>query len=198
MHTRRSGVTLRPRTITNRYWRVIELGSPPGRRPGDAAGVQMHANQLSVPAELVRALVDEQFPQWRRLPVRMLAVSGSVNAIFRIGERLAARFPLQPQKAEVAQRRLEAEADGCLPDPVLAGLIPAMLADQVGGDPIQPGPCIGLAEVVPVPLSERGQERLGDQVIGGLAVSTPGQVAVNVRGVPVKQHHEPLVSDPVI
>jgi aminoglycoside phosphotransferase (APT) family kinase protein len=73
--------------------------------------VQMHANQLSVPAEMVRALVDEQFPQWRRLPVRSLAASGTVNAIFRIGERLAARFPLQPQKAEVARRRLEAEAD---------------------------------------------------------------------------------------
>ena len=50
----------------------------------------MHANQLSVPAEMVRALVDEQFPQWRRLPVRSLAASGTVNAIFRIGERLAA------------------------------------------------------------------------------------------------------------
>src|SRR5215471_8724326 len=98
--------------------------------------MQMHANQLSVPAEMVRTLVDEQFPEWRRLPVRSLAASGTVNAIFRIGERLAARFPLQPQKAELARRRLEAEADGCLPDPVLAGLIPAVLADQVGGDPI--------------------------------------------------------------
>src|SRR5215470_19086235 len=73
--------------------------------------MQMHANQLSVPAEMVRTLVDEQFPQWRRLPVRSLAASGTVNAIFRIGELLTARFPLQPQKTEVARRRLEAEAD---------------------------------------------------------------------------------------
>ena len=73
--------------------------------------MQMHADQLSVPAEMVRTLVDEQFPQWRRLPVRSLAASGTVNAIFRIGERLAARFPLQPQKADLARRRLEAEAD---------------------------------------------------------------------------------------
>jgi aminoglycoside phosphotransferase (APT) family kinase protein len=93
--------------------------------------VQMHANQLSVPAEMVRVLVDEQFPQWRRLPVRGLAASGTVNAIFRIGERLAARFPLQSQKAEVARRRLEAEADAALelagrtrfptPEPVAIG-----------------------------------------------------------------------------
>ncbi len=44
-----------------------------------------------------------------------------------------------------------------------------MLADQVGGDPIQPGPGIRVAEVIPVPLGESGQERLGDQVIGDLA-----------------------------
>ena len=110
---------------------MIEFGLPPERLPGEAASVQMHANQLSVPAEMVRALVDEQFPQWRRLPVRSLAASGTVNAIFRIGGRLAARFPLQPQKAEVARRRLEAEADaarelaGCTrfptPEPVAIG-----------------------------------------------------------------------------
>src|SRR5262249_28047257 len=73
--------------------------------------MQMHANQLSVPAEMVRTLVDEQFPRWRRLPVRSLATSGTENAIFRIGERLAARFPLQPQQAELAPRRLEAAAE---------------------------------------------------------------------------------------
>ncbi len=31
----------------------------------DAPGVQLHANQLTVSAETVRALVDEQFPEWR-------------------------------------------------------------------------------------------------------------------------------------
>ena len=81
---------------------------------------------------------------------------------------------------------------GGLPDPVLADLVPAMLTDQVGSDPIQPGPGIGVAEVIPVPLGESGQERLGDQVIGNLAASTPGDVAVNVRGVPVEQDREPL------
>src|ERR1022692_4468831 len=76
--------------------------------------------------------------------------------------------------------------------PVLAGLVPAMLADQVGGDPIQPGPGIGVTEVIPVPLGESGQARLGDQVIGNLRASTPGKVAVNVGRVPVKQDREPL------
>jgi aminoglycoside phosphotransferase (APT) family kinase protein len=90
----------------------------------------MHANQLSVPAEMVRALVEEQFPQWRGLPVRSLATSGTVNAIFRIGEHLAARFPLQPQEAGAARRRLVAEAEAAelagrtrfpTPEPVAIG-----------------------------------------------------------------------------
>jgi hypothetical protein len=79
-----------------------------------------------------------------------------------------------------------------LRDPVLADLVPAMLADQVGGDAVQPGPGIGVAEVIPVPLGESSQERLGEQVIGSLRTSTSGKVAVNVRGVSVKQDREPL------
>lgn len=73
--------------------------------------VQMHANQLAVPVETVRALLDEQFPEWRDLPVRRVPSDGTVNAIFRIGDRLAARFPLQPRDPESARRWLAAEAE---------------------------------------------------------------------------------------
>lgn len=41
---------------------------------------------------------------------RSITSQGTVNAIFRIGERLAARFPLQPQDAGAARHRLQAEA----------------------------------------------------------------------------------------
>jgi aminoglycoside phosphotransferase (APT) family kinase protein len=70
----------------------------------------MHADQLTVPAGTVRALVDEQFPQWQRLPIRAIASEGTVNAIFRIGGELAARFPLQPRDYGVTRRWLESEA----------------------------------------------------------------------------------------
>jgi aminoglycoside phosphotransferase (APT) family kinase protein len=70
----------------------------------------MHADQLTVSAPAVRALVDEQFPQWRELPVTEVAAHGTVNAIFRIGDELAARFPLQPGDAERTRRALQAEA----------------------------------------------------------------------------------------
>ncbi|MEV5322582.1 aminoglycoside phosphotransferase family protein [Nonomuraea sp. N2-4H] len=70
----------------------------------------MHADQLTISPETVRTLVNEQFPQWRDLPVRMLDAQGTVNAIVRIGDRLAARFPLQPGEPEAVRRTLEAEA----------------------------------------------------------------------------------------
>jgi aminoglycoside phosphotransferase (APT) family kinase protein len=70
----------------------------------------MHANQLMVLPETVRALVEDQFPAWRDLRVRAVASQGTVNAIFRIGDGLAARFPLQPADARATRRSLESEA----------------------------------------------------------------------------------------
>lgn len=72
--------------------------------------VKMHAGQLTVSPETVRALVSEQFPEWANLPVRAVEAHGTVNAIFRIGDRFAARFPLQPGPVDTTRRRLKAEA----------------------------------------------------------------------------------------
>ncbi|GAA2355687.1 aminoglycoside phosphotransferase family protein [Nonomuraea africana] len=76
----------------------------------DAPPVKMHANQLTVSPEMVRTLVDEQFPEWRSLPVRGITAQGTVNAIFRIGDLFAARFPLQPRDVESTRCRLQSEA----------------------------------------------------------------------------------------
>ncbi len=59
----------------------------------DAPGVQMHVDQLSVSLEMVRRLVDEQFPEWRRLPIGSIASQGTVNAIFRRELVGRTRFP---------------------------------------------------------------------------------------------------------
>jgi aminoglycoside phosphotransferase (APT) family kinase protein len=77
----------------------------------DAAGVRMHADQLAISTELVRRVVDGQFPEWRSLPIRGVVSHGTVNAIFRIGDRLAARFSLQPADVESTRRWLESEAE---------------------------------------------------------------------------------------
>ena len=70
----------------------------------------MHADQLTVSLSVVRELVDEQFPSWRHLAIKAVESAGTVNAIFRIGERYAARFPLRPGGAASVRRRLESEA----------------------------------------------------------------------------------------
>jgi aminoglycoside phosphotransferase (APT) family kinase protein len=70
----------------------------------------MHDNQLDISTDVVRALIDRQFPQWRSLPVRHVAATGTDNAIFRIGDRYAARLPLKAGDADTVRRSLEAEA----------------------------------------------------------------------------------------
>ncbi len=71
----------------------------------------MHADQLTVPRGTVRELVHEQFPRWRSLAIRAVDSQGTVNAIFRIGSHLAARFALEAGDAGAVRWHLESEAD---------------------------------------------------------------------------------------
>ena len=102
-------------------------------------GVRMHADQLTVSQETVRALVDEQFPRWRGLPVTEVASQGTVNALFRIGDGLAARFPLRPGEVGSVRTWLESEAEAAR---VLAGRTrfrtpePIALGDPGAGYPL--------------------------------------------------------------
>ncbi len=99
----------------------------------DAAGVDMHDDQLNVSPETVRLLVDEQFPEWRNLPVSGIASQGTVNAIFRIGDRFAARFPLRPGDVTSTRQGLESEAEAARE---LAGRTPFATPEPVAlGEP---------------------------------------------------------------
>ncbi|HEY5202768.1 MAG TPA: aminoglycoside phosphotransferase family protein [Acidothermaceae bacterium] len=71
----------------------------------------MHSGQLTVTVATVRELVDEQFPAWQRLPIQAVDSQGTVNAIFRIGNELAARFPLQGSDGGAVLQSLASEAD---------------------------------------------------------------------------------------
>ena len=70
--------------------------------------------QTSLDAGTVRRLLTEQFPDWAHLSVRPVASHGTVNAIFRIGAGLTARFPLRrtedPGEIEEIRRELRTEA----------------------------------------------------------------------------------------
>lgn len=70
----------------------------------------MHAGQVDVTTEIVATLVQEQFPQWSGKAIRLVSSTGTVNAIFRIGDDLSARFPLRPADAAEALAVLEQEA----------------------------------------------------------------------------------------
>jgi aminoglycoside phosphotransferase (APT) family kinase protein len=82
--------------LTDEYWLSTGLSR---RLETDwwegPARVTMHDDQVNVTTEIVAALVREQFPQWGGEPIRPLSSTGTVNAIFRIGNDLSARFPLR-------------------------------------------------------------------------------------------------------
>ncbi|MGA8114127.1 MAG: aminoglycoside phosphotransferase family protein [Actinocatenispora sp.] len=91
----------------------------------------MHPGQLDVTTVLAARLVATQFPRWGGLPVAAVRSHGTVNALFRIGDDLVARFPIEPGDpgtkragitAEVeAARRLLAVSPYPTPEPVAIG-----------------------------------------------------------------------------
>jgi aminoglycoside phosphotransferase (APT) family kinase protein len=99
----------------------------------------VHVDQITVTLEVVRRLVDDQFPQWRQLPLRAVPGAGTVNAIVRIGDGLAARFPLRGDDPAAARAGLEAEAAaarelaGCSPVPTP---VPVAIGEPGAGYPL--------------------------------------------------------------
>lgn len=75
-----------------------------------AALVAMHEDELDVPVDVVRRLVADQFPEWADLPVCAVDTAATVNAVFRIGDELAARFPLHKGDPDQVRDWLTREA----------------------------------------------------------------------------------------
>ncbi|GLY14567.1 putative phosphotransferase [Kineosporia sp. NBRC 101677] len=71
----------------------------------------MHEDQLSISTPTVAELLATQFPQWAGLAVRPLEAVGTVNAVFRIGAELTARFPLRPGDPAAIEAEFAAEAE---------------------------------------------------------------------------------------
>lgn len=66
----------------------------------------MHEGQLTVDAALAGELIAREFPHLAGLRLSAIAGAGTVNAIFRVGDDVTARFPLETTDAAA----LEAEA----------------------------------------------------------------------------------------
>jgi aminoglycoside phosphotransferase (APT) family kinase protein len=91
----------------------------------------MHNGQLDTSVDLVRALVREQHPQWADLPVEPVESTGTVHALYRLGDHLVVRMPFLPG----AHREVGKE-DTWLPvlAPQIPLRIPAPVARGVGTD----------------------------------------------------------------
>ncbi|MGH8880763.1 MAG: aminoglycoside phosphotransferase family protein [Stackebrandtia sp.] len=67
----------------------------------------MHADQVDITVDTVTRLVAEQFPQWRDLPVRSVESTGTVSALFRLGNDIVLRFPFRPRVDNELRREQE-------------------------------------------------------------------------------------------
>src|SRR4051794_2443738 len=56
-------------------------------------GPKMHAEEVDIDDEIVGRLIDAQFPEWRGLPFERVESTGTVNAIYRLGDDLCVRLP---------------------------------------------------------------------------------------------------------
>lgn len=56
----------------------------------------MHADELDITTELVARLVAGQFPEWAGLQIRQVVSSGTVNAMFRLGDDKVVRLSRRP------------------------------------------------------------------------------------------------------
>lgn len=91
----------------------------------------LHSDQLPIDEDDVRRLVAAQFPQWRDEPVRRLHGPGTVNAIFRIGERLAARFPLTDADPADTEQQLVRE-QAAMSELAAHSTVPAPIGVAIG------------------------------------------------------------------
>lgn len=62
--------------------------------------MRLHDDEIPIDLHLVRTLIDTQFPHFAQLELRRLDETGSTNALFRLGEDLLVRLPLQPGGGE--------------------------------------------------------------------------------------------------
>ena len=67
---------------------------------------RQHEHELGVDVRTVERLVAEQLPALASLPVRAVDSTGTVNAVFRLGDELCVRLPRVPAWAESLEREL--------------------------------------------------------------------------------------------
>ena len=75
---------------------------------------RMHPDQVATTPQLVRRLVDEQFPQWVDRPLTRIGHPGTDHDVHRLGDDLVVRLPVvawATGQAELEQRVVVAGLD---------------------------------------------------------------------------------------
>ena len=86
---------------------------------------KMHADAADMDLALVRRLVAGQFPQWAELSLEQIPSSGTVNAMYRLGDELTVRLPLIKGGVDDVEKEYEWL-------PRLAPLVPVEIPSPVG------------------------------------------------------------------
>ncbi|MBI2886539.1 MAG: aminoglycoside phosphotransferase family protein [Chloroflexi bacterium] len=87
----------------------------------------MHAGEVDIDGELIERLVAAQFPRLADLPIKAVQSTGTVNALYRLGDHLCARLPrlhswVQDLEKEVTWLpRLAPRLSLRVPEPVAQG-----------------------------------------------------------------------------
>jgi aminoglycoside phosphotransferase (APT) family kinase protein len=87
----------------------------------------MHEGEVAIDEAVVRGLVRSQFPEFGNLSVRRVQSTGTVNAIFRLGDELLVRLPRLSHWEASLQRewewipRLAGHVSLSIPEPVVLG-----------------------------------------------------------------------------
>lgn len=89
---------------------MVPTGPPRATAAAAYSKMMMHSDEVLVTPDVARRLITDQFPQWGDLPIRPLAADGTVHAIYRIGDGLAARFPRRGTDPSATRSLLVAEA----------------------------------------------------------------------------------------
>ncbi|RWB51426.1 aminoglycoside phosphotransferase family protein [Mesorhizobium sp.] len=87
----------------------------------------MHDPTVEIDTDLVRRLVDVQFPEWRHLPVKPVAFGGWDNRTFHLGDEMTVRVPsaapysLQVEKEQRWLPKLAPHLPLPIPEPLAMG-----------------------------------------------------------------------------
>jgi hypothetical protein len=92
----------------------------------------------------------------------------------------------RPVLVDLPHRRGVRPGDGA----EVARFLPAVRADQVGGDAVQPGQGTLPGRVIALTPAERGQEHLGGQIVGGLGADPARKVPVDLAEVAAEDYGE--------